>query len=167
MTRDRARNRRLVVPAAVAAALLLFLFLYIDDWGRDFTSNEAFLAEDAGDPALRPLSSGRSSAELLEAVRAAAGRIRNWEYVGDAESGNTVTVLFERTNRLSRLKADVAIRIEDLGDRRRVTGESRSRTGFIGDLGANPRALRRFLAELRDVLEGAVAPAGGGATEAR
>jgi len=166
MRRERPGKQRFVVPAAIVAALVLVLVFSIDDWSRDLTSNEAFLAPEAKDPGLRPLVSRRTSAELVEAVRAAAGRIRNWEYVGDAAGGNTVTVLFVRTSRLSGLKADVAIRVEDLGDRRRVTGESRSRTGVIGDLGANPRALRRFLLELRDVLEGAVAPTGAGAAEA-
>lgn len=166
MGRERLSNRRYVVPGAILAGLSLFLVLYIDDWSRDFTSNEAFIAADAKDPRLRPLFSRRSSAELSEAARAAAGRIRNWEYVGEASDGSTARVLFVRTSRLSRVRSDVVIRIEDLGEQRRLTGESRSRAGFIGDLGANPRALRRFLAEVRDVLEGAVVPLAGPARQA-
>ena len=51
-----------------------------------------------------------------------------------------------------RLKDDIIIRIEDRGERCRVTGESRSRTSF-GDLGQNPRNLRRIVTELFVVLE--------------
>ena len=159
MRQNQDQNRRRVVWAATIAAPLLFLFLYVDDWSRDFTSSEALIASDAKNPELYPLRSQRSSAELVEGARAAAGRIRNWEYVGEAADGNVVRILFVRTNRLTRLKDDIVIRIEDLGQRRLVTGESRSRFRAIGDLGGNPRNLRRFLSELRDVLDGAV-PAG-------
>jgi len=165
MRRGQLQNRRFVVPAAVAVGLLVFLFLYIDDWSRDFSSSEAFIAADAKDSRLRPLTSNRSAAELAQAVRAAAGRIRSWEYVGEASDEGAARLLFVRTGRLSRLKADIVIRIEDAGRQRRVTGESRSRFSVIGDLGANPRSLRRFLAELRDVLEGARSPAARGAAE--
>ena len=161
MRRGQTRSRPVVVAAAVVAALLLFLLLYIDDWSRDFTSSEAFIASDAKDPDLHPLRSERSTTELIEGVRAAAGRIRNWEQVGEASDGNVARVLFVRTSRLTRLKDDIVIRIEDLGDRREVTGESRSRFRVVGDLGGNPSNLRRFLAELRDVLDGAVPPAPG------
>ena len=157
MNRDALKRRRLILLATVIVLLAAFLFGYVDDWGRDFTTNEAFIAHDAADPTLRPLESDRSTADLLEGVLRAAGRIRNWEYVGEAGDGNTVRVLFVRTSRIWRFKDDVVIRIEDLGDRRVVTGESRSRLG-IGDLGQNPRSLRRFLAELRAVLAGAAPP---------
>jgi uncharacterized protein (DUF1499 family) len=157
MRNDAAKRKRLILLATVIVLLAAFLFGYVDDWSRDFTTNEAFIEHDAADPTLRPLESDRSTADLLEGVRRAAGRIRNWKYVGEAGDGNTVRVIFVRTSRIWRFKDDVVIRIEDLGDRRVVTGESRSRFG-IGDLGQNPRTLRRFLAELRAVLTGAVAP---------
>jgi hypothetical protein len=157
MRSESAKRKRLILLATGIVLLAAFLFGYVDDWSRDFTNNEAFVAHDAKDPTLRPLESDRSAADLLEAVRRAAGRIRNWEYVGEAGDGNTVRVIFVRTSRIWRLKADVVIRIEDLGERRVVTGESRSRLG-IGDLGQNPRTLRRFLAELRAVLAGAAPP---------
>ena len=154
MNRETLKQKRLIVLATVVVLIAAFLFGYVDDWSRDFTTNEASIAHDSPDPALRPLESTRSVADLIEAVRRAASRIRNWEYVGDAGDGNTTRVLFVRTSRIWRFKDDVVIRIEDLGERCVVTGESRSRFGF-GDLGQNPRTLRRFLTELRDVLAGA------------
>jgi len=158
MDANKKKQRRLILLGLAVVLVAGFLFGYVDDWSRDFTTNEAFIAHDAEDPELRPLIASRSVAEMNEAVRRAASRIRDWEYVGEAGDGNTTRIVFVRTSRIWRFKDDVVIRVEDLGDRRVVTGEARSRIGF-GDLGQNPRTLRRFLAELRAVLAGAVPPA--------
>ena len=148
------RRKRWLRLALSGAGLVVFLFVYIDDWGRDFRSYEAAIAADAADPMLRPLTTTRSKEEMLEAVRWAARRIRNWEYTGDVESGGSTMLTFVRTNRLLRLKEDIMVRVEDQGERRVVTGASRSRLE-LGDLGRNPRNLRRLLFELRAVLRGA------------
>ena len=149
----RRRNRiRLGLAAAAGAALL---FWHTDDWSRDFTAHEAEIALYAEDPRLQPLYSTRPTVELIEAIRRAGLRIGNWEHIGESSDGESTQVLFVRTHRLLRFKDDITMRIEDLGDRRRVTGESRSRLA-VGDLGRNPRNLRRVLRELRSVLDGAV-----------
>jgi hypothetical protein len=150
----RKKRNRYIAPLAITAFLLLFLFGYIDDWSRDFTDNEASISAEAEDAGLRPLFDARPTAEMMEAVKRAAGRIRTWEYIGHAREGDTTLVLFVRTSRIWRFKDDIIILIDDLGDRRQVSGQSASRIG-VGDLGQNPRNLRRLLAELRDVLEGA------------
>jgi uncharacterized protein (DUF1499 family) len=147
------RDKRVRTALIVLAGLLLFLLLYIDDWGRDFTTNEAFITPDSADPELRAPQYPLTTEEMIEAVRSAAGRIRNWEYVGEAGDGESVQLLFVRTSRILRFKDDVIILIKSRGGRSVVTGVSRSRIGF-GDLGQNPRTLRRFLAELQDVWEG-------------
>ena len=154
--RDRRRRNRIRLGlAAVAAAVLLFW--HIEDWGRDFIAHEAEIALYSEDPRLQPLYSTRPTGELVEAIRRAGLRIGNWEHVGEVVDGDSTQVLFVRTHRLLRLKDDIRMRIDDLGDRRRVTGESRSRLA-VGDLGRNPRNLRRVLRELRSVLKGAVVP---------
>ena len=152
--KKRKKRNRYIVPLGIAAFLLLFLFGYVDDWSRDFTDNEASISAEAEDPGLRPLFDGRSTAQMMEAVKRAASRIRTWEYIGHAREGNTTLVLFVRTSRIWRFKDDIIILVDDLGDRRQITGKSASRID-IGDLGQNPRNLRRLLAELRDVLKGA------------
>jgi hypothetical protein len=150
------RQRKRLVWSGVALALLIFFFFfYVDDWGRDFVKNYAVISEFSADPELRPLISDRPSAELVEAVTGAARRIRNWEYAGEASDGEGTLIMFVRTSRLFRFKDDITMRIEDRGRERVVTGESRSRIGK-GDLGQNPRNLRRVMAELRAVLDGAV-----------
>lgn len=148
----RIRRRRRWIPWTIAAIVVLALVVAIDDPMRDFTTNHAAIAEDAEDPALRPLVFDRPADELIDATRRAAQRIKDWEYIGTARIDNASTIVFERTGRVSRITDDIIIRVEDLGHRCRLTGESRSRSR-IGDLGQNPRNLRRILAELAAVLE--------------
>jgi len=142
---------------AVPAGLLVLGVLQIDDWGRDLRSHEAAITEGSTDPALRPFRSPRSTDQLILGVRAAATRIRNWEYTGEARDGGTVSLMFVRTHRLLRIRDDILIRVEDRGDHRLVSGISTSRLE-VADLGRNPRNLKRLLAELRTVLEGAIPP---------
>jgi uncharacterized protein (DUF1499 family) len=148
----RIRRRRRWIPWTIATLVVLVLVVAIDDPLRDFTTNHAAIAEDAKDPALRPLVFDRPAAELIEATQRAARRIKNWEYIGTARIDNASTIVFERTGRVWRFTDDIIIRVEDLGPRCRLTGESRSRIG-LGDLGQNPRNLRRILTELAVVLE--------------
>jgi uncharacterized protein (DUF1499 family) len=148
----RIRRKRRWVPWTLAAIVLLVLFVVVDDPARDFTENRAVMTEHSEDPLLRPLVFERPAAELIDATLQAAERIKNWEYIGTAQIDDASTVVFERTSRVMRLKDDIIIRIEDRGERCRVTGESRSRTSF-GDLGQNPRNLRRIVTELFVVLE--------------
>ena len=153
---QRKRNQ-LVWGSAALALLVFFSFFYVDDWSRDFTTNYAVISEFSADVGLQPLVSDRTAPELVEALRGAGGRIRNWQYTGETSDGETTLVTFVRTSRLFRFKDDITMRIDDRGRERVVTGESRSRIGK-GDLGQNPRNLRRILAELRAVLNGAVRP---------
>jgi hypothetical protein len=142
------------LPWLVGAGVLLLLFaLSIEDWSRDFTGTFAEIGSDARQPDLRPFASRRSTAELVEAVRWAAVRIKNWEYVGVTKVDETTTLLFVRTSRILRFKDDIVVRIEDRGTERVVTGASKSRSS-LGDLGRNPRNLRRLLTEMQDVLDG-------------
>ena len=144
------RRRRWILPSIVAACLLA-LFVTIDDWSRDFTTNYSVMTDTAEDSDLRPVVFELPADELADAIQEAAGRIKNWEFIGAARVENSTMVVFERTSRVWRFKDDIILRVEDLGDRCRLGGESRSRIGY-GDLGQNPRNLRRILAELRIVL---------------
>jgi hypothetical protein len=145
------RGRRWAIWAGVA--LIAWLVLTIDDWGRDFVASHAEIAEDSRE-GLEPLVSQRPSRQLEQAVRWAARRIGNWKLVGTAGDGPTRSLLFVRTNRLLRTKDDIVVNIEDRGPERVVTATSTSRL-HVGDLGRNTRNLRRLLGELRDVLDGA------------
>lgn len=146
------RRGRYVTLALIVVILALGIWMAMNDPLRDLTTNHAELTDDARDPRMRPRTYERPAADVVAAARTAAGRIGNWEYVGDAESDGVTRLLFVRTSRLWKFKDDVTLRVEDLGGgRSRVTGESRSRVGK-GDLGQNPRNLRRILGELELVL---------------
>jgi len=147
-------KRTIYRALGIAVALLVFLFLYIDDWSRDFVSHSASFSPVEAESYVAALGPQRPVHEITEAVKMAAGRIRNWGYVGEAGDGNTTSIVFVRVNRVLRFKDDITIRVEDLGGRWRISGESVSRLG-IADLGRNPRNLRRFLEELREVGKGA------------
>ncbi len=145
------RRRRWVFPSIVAVGLLA-LIVTIDDWSRDFTTNYVVMTETSEDPDLRPVVFLRPADEVVDAIQEAADRIKNWEFIGAARMDSSTMVVFERTSRVWRFKDDIILRVEDLGERCRLGGESRSRIGY-GDLGQNPRNLRRILAELRIVLD--------------
>ena len=147
-------KRRQRVRWLIGGAVVVVLFaLSIDDWGRDFTGTFAEISEDAPQPDLRPLTTRRSSAEMAEAVRWAALRIKNWEYVGETKVDEATTLLFVRKGRILRFKDDIVVRIEDRGHQRVLTATSKARSS-LGDLGRHPRNLRRLLRELQDVLDG-------------
>ena len=145
------RRRRWILPTIVASALLA-LVVTIDDWSRDFNTNYAVMTETSEDPDLRPIVFELPAGDVIDAIQEAAERIKNWEFVGSARLGDSTMVVLERTSRVWSLKDDIVLRVEDLGDRCRLGGESRSRMSY-GDLGQNPRNLRRILAELRIVLD--------------
>jgi len=132
--------------------VLLCLIAFIDDWKRDFTSSHAEISDSQADPRLKPLILEGSARDSVRIVRRAAGRIHGWEFVGDARHGNRTQIIFVRTSRLWQLKDDITLRVEDRGNRCILTGESSSRHGY-GDLGQNPRNLRRIVDEIRIVVE--------------
>lgn len=159
------KRRRMWILVSAAAIAALALVVAIDDPVRDFTTNHANISETAKDPELRPREYEMAVPVLAEAVERAARRISNWEYIGTAGVEGATLVVFERTSRVWKLKDDVIIRIEKRGGRSRLTGESSSRTSF-GDLGQNPRNLRRILAELDVVLAADARPTNAAAANA-
>lgn len=134
-----------------AALLLVWVLLQIEDWGRDLTGYRAQTFPEASDPLLRPLERPEPAEELVDAVKWAAFRVPNVQYVGETSDGDTTLVLFVRTHRLLRIKDDIVMRVEDQGSRRLIGGAAESRL-HVGDLGRNPRSLRRLRAELLAVL---------------
>jgi hypothetical protein len=140
------------VPWTIAALVVVGFVVVIDDPLRDFTTNHASLEPQAADPYLQPAVYPVAAAEMVDAIRRAGRRIKDWDYVGTARLGDAVTVVFERSSRIWPFTDDIRIRVEDLEDRCRLTAEASSRTRF-GDLGRSPRNLRRLRIELATVLE--------------
>jgi len=146
----RQSSRRAFVPVALLALVLLS----IDDWGRDWTAYAAEIHEDGSAGRIWPLVSTRPTDQIVEAARWAALRVGGFEFTGVATDGDLTSVTLVRTTRPFGLHDDVTLRIRDHGARRVVAGTSVSRL-HIGDLGRNPRNLRRLLAELDAILDNA------------
>jgi hypothetical protein len=153
MSRDPHRPGRWKSLWIVGGALLL-LAATIDDWRRDFTTNHAEISFKSDDKRLRPFVSELPRDRVVEAVKWSARRVGGMRFEGVSADGADTFIRFVREGRVLPFTDDVRMRVRDRGDDRVVTGEARSRSEF-GDLGRNPRTLRRLLDELADVIEGA------------
>ena len=152
------KRRVLRAPLIVGALLFGAFALWIDDWGRDFTAHRAEIAPGSSDPTLRPLRTRHTVDDLVVGLEWAGKRIGGFELVGTASERRDSMVVFVRSGRLLPfLKQDIRMRVRDRGTDRIITGESESRWR-IGDLGRNPRNLRRVMAELKLILDGAEVP---------
>ena len=90
-------------------------------------------------------------AEWSHAVQWAGNRVKNLDFKGEASDGDSLVLSFVRTHRLLRLKDDVTVRIRRDGRETTIQTHAKARLG-IGDLGRNPKTIRRLYAELEDVL---------------
>jgi len=156
--KDPKIRKRLKTVGIWATILLVYVLLGIDDWGRDWVQHEATQRFEpanrhvAGLLDMPPGHPGRVSlAEWSDAVQWAGNRIKNLKFTGEAADGDTRVLKFVRTHRLLRIKDDVTVRIERSGREQTIETHSAARLG-IGDLGRNPRNIRRLYAELEDIL---------------
>jgi len=92
-----------------------------------------------------------SMSEWSAAVQWAGKRIKNLEFSGEVSDRDTLILTFVRTHRLLRLRDDVTVRVTRVGAGQTIETHSKARLG-IGDLGRNPKTIRRLYAELEDVL---------------
>jgi uncharacterized protein (DUF1499 family) len=146
------------IAAGVIAVLLIlgliWLFVTVDDWSRDLTTNYAATSATAKNPSLHPIITTKPPTELADKVVVAATQLRGWELAAREENGTEITLRLVRTTRLMRFKDDITVRIRpikgnDDAPHYEVSAESQSRVGK-GDFGQNPRNL----AELMDTLRG-------------
>lgn len=126
----------------------LWLFMTIDDWKRDFTTNFAQTSEDAEQPTLRPLRTELSAEEAADAIANWVQSENRWE-IADRKrdvDGN-LTLHLVRTTPLMRFKDDihVAVATDSVNPNMTlVSATSQSRVGK-GDLGQNPRNLKELM----------------------
>lgn len=154
---SRKRWRKRGIYAAIA--FVVWLFVTIDDWSRDFTTNEATLsstdvpcANVRGECCLRDGLAGRSVEEVAAGVKMAARRIPTMRFTQEMSDGTKTLLHFERQGRLLRFKSDITVEIVPGRGRPSIEAESSSRVGF-GDLGQNPRNLSLMMMELAAVLD--------------
>jgi hypothetical protein len=150
----------LVVPPACLLLLVGGSLWQIEDWDRDLSTNWSATDPLHKDPALHPLATMVSPAEVAEAVRLVVPQLRGWRVVSIATEPSDRTtgenrfsvqpvqlVHLVRTSRLFGFEDDVKLTIGRKDGRTSVEATSRSRVG-VGDLGQNPRNLREILGAL-------------------
>lgn len=153
MPDPRQRKGRVLRRAGLALlVLLLVVAAQVDDWSRDLTTNVAATHPDARDAALRPILSAASLDDLVDVVRRAAQGLPRWELGELDQLRGRCTLHLRRKSALFGFVDDVTVVVEDRGDRRVISAESRSRVGK-GDLGQNPRNLKALLGRVRELLQ--------------
>jgi uncharacterized protein (DUF1499 family) len=137
----------------IALAILILVPLLvaiwrIDNWQRDFTTNEASTSEAATDPSLRPIEFSGRAEQLAKHVEQAVTELPRWQLLDQRTEGDTTELHLTRTTPLFGFMDDIRVTIQPHADSVRLTAHSKSRLGK-GDLGQNPRNLKELLGEVR------------------
>ena len=142
----------LLAVGLIVLAIFGVVAWQVDDWGRDLTTNRAATSIDAGDVSLRSLELPASTEEIRAAIIQFVERSESWE-IGVGEDANDEkdgeVILLVRTSRLFRFADDVHVSLQPTAVGTRVDVASQSRVGK-GDLGQNPRNIRKLLQALRE-----------------
>jgi uncharacterized protein (DUF1499 family) len=131
------------------AGSLLVIFLRLENWKRDLTSNRAQLDAASNDPSLRPLALDMPIDQAADHVERWVASMSNWNVGSIQASDQKVELQLTRRTRVFGFFDDVLVRLTaQAAGGTSVDAESQSRFGK-GDLGQNPRNLR----ELRSGLQ--------------
>lgn len=134
----------IIVGACLVLVPLVTLALLADDWSRDFTTNVAETSADASDPDLRPLTVHATFDEIDAATHAIGTAEPDWQYVGAKPSTSGGTIRMVHVTRLMRYRDDVTLSVTLGSDgNSTIAVRSASRIGK-GDLGQNPRNIKRL-----------------------
>lgn len=154
---EGSRRRRRWIWFAAVALLVLFaavtpLAIFVEDWGRDLTTNHAATSPTASNEALRPVESKLSIAELAGLVESTVDTMPHWELTEKVEQPNTIVISLVRTTSIMRFQDDITVSINATDAGSELNAESRSRVGR-GDLGQNPRNLAELLEKVKARLD--------------
>jgi hypothetical protein len=134
-----------LIVVGILAGLLLYLS--VDDWNRDLSTNFAETDPLHADPSLRCVVLAMDLDQAAREVRSQAGRLKGWRE-STGSSGANDEIKFERTTPWMRYVDDITVRLTPVEDGTRISMTSRSRVGK-GDLGQNPRNIRELLSLLK------------------
>ena len=98
-------------------------------------------------PDLQPREYAASEQRVTDAVKAAAGRISRFTFVGAGRGPGGGEVHYVAATPVLRFKDDVNVRIRREGGKTKVSVRSKSRVGTL-DFGQNARNVRELLAAL-------------------
>jgi uncharacterized protein (DUF1499 family) len=105
-------------------------------------------------PDLQPREYAASEQRVTEALKAAAGRLPRFTFVGAGRGPGGGELQYAASTRVFRFKDDVNVRIRREGGKTKVSVRSKSRTGKL-DFGQNARNVRELLAALDQEMAGA------------
>jgi uncharacterized protein (DUF1499 family) len=131
--------KRLLVVLLVAGAAAALLA-----WPRINTVETGRTPEY---PDLQPREYAASEPKVTEAVKAAAGGISRFTFVGAGRGPGGSELHYMAATPVLRFKDDVNVRIRREGGKTKVTVRSKSRMGTM-DFGQNARNIRELLAAL-------------------
>jgi uncharacterized protein (DUF1499 family) len=126
----------LVVVAGAVAAFLAWPRLNMVETGRTPEY-----------PDLQPREYAASEQKVTEGLKAAAGRLSRFAFVGAGRGPGGSEVHYVASTPVFRFKDDVNVRVRREGGKTKVTVRSKSRMGKI-DFGQNARNVRELLAAL-------------------
>ena len=133
---------------AAAAAIMLNIFLRIDNWQRDWTTNFAKLEPDASDPLLRPLTLPMPQEDAARRIIDWANSQDHWKVQSTEANDRGTAIHLTRTTGWMRYTDDIRLQLIDDETETRLEAESQSRLGK-GDLGQNPRNLKELVQGLK------------------
>lgn len=142
----------LIALLVLLLAGFALLAIYVDDWGRDLTTNHAETTANHTDPQLRSIVTRHSLEQATERTLTAIESLQNWEVVETEAGESDTTIQATRTTALMKYVDDITVTIREADDEVLIEAESQSRTGRA-DLGQNPRNLRELTAAVRDQLD--------------
>ncbi|TWU45347.1 hypothetical protein Q31b_05190 [Novipirellula aureliae] len=136
------------IVLAVVAISIVAVCSRIDNWSRDFTTNDAKLALDSLDPGLRIAPLSESAEVVAQRIETWAGEQSKWKVLERKSSDRGIHLHLTRTTMLFRFVDDIHVDLVRAGDGCRMEAESQSRVGK-GDLGQNPRNLKELVSAVR------------------
>jgi len=131
--------KRLLLLLVIAGAVAAFLA-----WPR---LNVVETGRTPEYPDLQPREYAASEQRVTEALKAAAGRLSRFAFVGAGRGPGGSEVHYVASTPVLRFKDDVNVRIRREGAKTKVTVRSKSRMGTM-DFGQNARNVRELLAAL-------------------
>ncbi|TWT80004.1 hypothetical protein CA13_14160 [Planctomycetes bacterium CA13] len=137
-----------IVALVIVAVSIVALFIRIDNWSRDFSTNYAKLDPAARDMNLRPMTFTDPLDVVIEKIEKWVQSQPHWEVVEKTASESSAQLHLTRTTSLMRYTDDIHVDLTAQGGGTWMEAESKSRVGK-GDLGQNPRNLKELLAALR------------------
>jgi uncharacterized protein (DUF1499 family) len=137
----------LVVGLAAYAALEWT----IDDWNRDLVVNSAATSVFASDSELLPVTMADTVDAAERAVLSSVLSLDGYEF-SDSEEANGARILhLTHTSPLLKAIDDITVSITNDEDTVVIHAFSESRSPW-GDLGRNPRNLKKLLGKIREIL---------------